>query len=128
MVQYSYPKIMTGYRWNFLQRCKYELGIDKVGIGDMGEEETVISFDEELTDEQKAILDNIMDNDPQNPNPEWDSVEIVDLEYAAKDMGLMIFYVESVKGSGVYDRIKLCSKTTIDRNKAKEEFSNLFLG
>lgn len=136
MTTYYYPKVVTGYRWNLLKRCLYEIGVEPSCIGDM-EEQTYLQFENGLTEEQKSTLDNIMINDPQNPNPSWQGAEIKDLEAVLDEVrqstgvNLMVFYVESVKDSGIYDRIKLCSKESLtDEQKAKVEaaYNNLFVG
>lgn len=113
--QYFFPQVTTGYRWNLLKRCLYEMGVEPLSICDMNDQ-TVLEFHDELDAFQKDALEEIMKTDPQNANPEWDFVELLDIE-AVIDMfreqtGIFVmpFYAESEKGSGVFDRIRLCVK------------------
>lgn len=133
--KYSYPKVQNGYRWNLLKRCLYEIGIEPTCIGDMGDT-TFLQFGRELLPNEKKILDSIMNNDPQNPNPSWDMVVVKDLEAVIeevrKETGLMLmpFYIESEKGSGIYNRIAFCYQdklTQEQRTIIKKAYHNLFV-
>jgi hypothetical protein len=135
-MQYNYPKVTNGYRWNLLKRCLYEIGIEPECVGDMGDQ-TFLTFSRELDDRELHTLDGIMSNDPQNQNPLWDSVIIKDLEAVIEEVReetgilLMPFYTESEKGSGVYNLISLCSKETFtDKQKEtiRNAYHNLFVG
>jgi hypothetical protein len=62
---YEYPKV-TGYEWNALQRISLALNIPMENICSIGiSDKTCIGFNNiDLTEEQKAILDNIMIDNP----------------------------------------------------------------
>lgn len=136
MAQYNYPKVTNGFRWNLLQRCLHEIGMEP-GVGDMGDD-TFIVFPRELTAAEKTILDNIMANDPQNPPPTGVRVNIKDIFETFNELkatvnlpNLRIYCTEAVPGSGQVNRITLwhpAPLTNTQKNAIKTAYANLFLG
>lgn len=136
-MQYNYPKITTGYRWNLLKRCLWEIGIEPASIGDMGEQ-TFLQFSRDLTAQEKTLLDTIMSGDPQNPpstgvrmivRDMWEDLEV--LKTACGLPNLRLFYTESVPGSGKVDRVCLWHPTALtntQKNAVKTAYTQMFLG
>lgn len=143
MVQYNFPKITTGYRWNLLKRCLWEIGVEPTCIGD-DSNGTFVQFDRSLTTTEEATLNTIMSGDPQNPPSTGVRLSIRDLwggtnagenfdafKIACNLPNLRIFYTESTPGSGVVDRICLwhpTSLTNTQKNTIKTQFANLYIG
>jgi len=131
---YYYPKIEWGYRWNLLQRCLHEVGLEPNLVGDTANE-TYLRFERELTSQEKVNLDALMANNPQfPPNTKGTVFKIIDVwnrrSEITQAMGLeyKVFYTESVPGSGDVDQIELhFSKTlsTQERNRVTNEYSKL---
>lgn len=143
MTQYSYPIVTTGYRWNLLKRCLWEIGIEPTCIGDMSDQ-TYLQFSRDLSANEKSILDTIMSGDAQNPPSTGVRLTIKDL-WGGTNSGenfeafrtacglpnLRLYYTESVAGSGVFDRVTLWHPTpltTSQKNAVKAAFANMYLG
>lgn len=143
MAQYNFPKITTGYRWNLLKRCLWEIGVEPICIGD-DSQGTYLQFDRNLTLAEEATLNTIMSGDPQNPPSTGVRLSIKDLwggtnagenfeafKIACNLPNLRIFYIESTPGSGVVDRICLWHPTALtntQKNAIKTQFANLYIG
>lgn len=139
-MQYPYPQVTTGYRWNILERIKNEVGIIPTNLSDVSISDvwhTVVETDGELTAEEKTKLDTLMAN-----NPGFPPTEAVNTVYNVKDiwetrlefstvlgnLPFFIYYNESVPGSGVFDRIQLHFRKGLgqaEKNKVKDEFAKL---
>ena len=63
--RYEYP-VIGGMTWNLSQKCELALGIKPAGIARTGAR-TWVTFDVELTPQQKTDLDAIMAADPIGP-------------------------------------------------------------
>lgn len=130
-MNYSYPLVLTGFRWNLLKRCLYEIGIEPIGISDVGKE-TVLTFSRKLTLLEKDKLDTLMDNDPQNPPSYGTHLYVVDIqENLSIYPGLRLFFTESIKNSRSFDR--LCfwhpdKLTQEQKDRIKQAYFNLYLG
>jgi hypothetical protein len=143
MTEYTYPKVTSGYRWNLLKRCLWEVGIEPTCIGDR-DIITYLQFDRDLTTTEKTTLDTIMSGDPQNPPTTGIRLSIKDLwggtnggedfeafKVACNLPNLRMFYIESTPGSGVVDRICLWHPTALtntQKNAIKTQFANLYIG
>lgn len=137
-MKYYYPKITSGgYRWNLLKKCLWEIGIEPIGISDVGEQ-TILEFSRELTQEEKSLLNDIMANDPQNPPSYGERLFVKDIQEDISDIKnetgltkLRLFFTESVKGSGNVDRLCFWHPTPltqVQKNKLRTAYTNLFLG
>lgn len=134
---YYYPLVTTGYRWNLLKRCLWEIGIEPVCIADSGEQ-TFLEFSRELEAEEKFILDGIMLDNPQHPPSGGDAVTIVDVweefEQFKQVCGLpdlCLFYGEAVEGSGNINRVILWHPTALsdeEKQLVKTAYNNLLIG
>lgn len=124
-MQYSYPKVEGGFRWNALKRCLNEIGIEPVSMCDV-EESTFLSFDRELTAGEKSRLDALMQDDPQHPKKGETVMKIIDIweqfDEFRKDVGLpelRLYYSETVPGSGVVDQIELQHPTPLTQEQTE---------
>jgi hypothetical protein len=118
-MQYTYPKVSGGFRWNALKRCLNEIGIEPVSMCDV-EESTFFQFDRELTVEEKSGLDALMQDDPQHPKKGETVLKIVDIWERFDDFKrhaglpeLRLYYSETVEGSGLVDQIELQHPTPL---------------
>jgi hypothetical protein len=135
MFTYYYPQVQGGYRWNLLQRCLHEVGIEPMGISDVGEQ-TVIQFSRELTALEKTKLDTLMADNPTFPPSTgvgliikdiWENFEAFKADCQLP--GLRIFYTAAQPG-GAIDQIYLWHPTTLNtqqKNRVKTAYSNLFI-
>lgn len=140
-MQYFYPQVQGGYRWNMLQRIINTIGIEPINSGDMemnGSMVTFIEFSAPLTEANKTLLDGIMATNPTFPPPTTNSVyQIKDIwetrqEFSTKvgNLPFKIYYNESVPGSGNIDRIEMHFAKTLgsaEKNKVVDEFSKLMI-
>lgn len=138
-MEYKYTQVSGGYRWNMVMRILNEVGIKPTMTGDTpdgsGGMNTVIRFDRELTETEKATLDVVMASNPTKPPVASGTVlKIKDIWNHLNDFKLAtgqdfkLYYSESVPNSGVVDTIELhASKTlsTQERNKVLSEYSKL---
>lgn len=133
-MQYSYPKVSGGYRWNAIQRIRYEVGIEPTSMSD-AEEQTMLVFDRALTTEEKEALDALMKSDPQQPPKESKTVLVIaDLyehfsEFEQIVPGLRIFYTQSDKHSNETDQIELHHSDRLTAEQIasiKEKYISLF--
>lgn len=139
MHKYSYPKISGGYRFNFIERCKAEIGISPTAIYDIsreGKHTTVIEFHDQLSELQLNSLNSLINNNPQQPPSSQnktifvvkDLYEIFDEFKRDFGLNLSIYYSESVKNSGMIDRIEIhCDRilTQPEKNKLRNLYSSL---
>ncbi len=119
-MNYTYPQVEGGYRWNMLQRIYNAIGLEPIGSGDSGGM-TFLNFDRELTVEEEETVDAIMADNPTMPPVAVDpasgdskTVFIITDVYNKRDqisaaIGLPYetYYSESVPGSGEVDQIEL---------------------
>lgn len=136
-MEYGFPIVTSGYRWNLLKRCQYEVGLEPTCISDVGEQ-TVIAFERELTAQELSALSALMEDSPQNPPNGMEQILIKDLdscfEQLKADSGLLdlqYYFVESQPGSGVFDRIALCHEGPLAEEQklaVKNAYFNLFIG
>lgn len=135
-MKYFYPQVQGGYRWNMLQRCLNEVGIEPIGSGDVGEPlQTYLDFSRELTQSEKAILDNVMASNPTLPPAPTGTVFVIRDVWNQKSlieeqMGFpyQVYYSESNPGSGDIDQVELHFANTLtnpQRNKIVSEYSKL---
>jgi hypothetical protein len=139
MFDYQYPQVTSGYRWNILERVKNEVGIEPINLSDVSISDvwyTVVSFDRELTAEEKTKLDTTMADNPGFPpteptNTVYNLKDIYEtrLEFSTVlgNLPFFIYYNESTPGAG-FDRIQLHFKKGLsqaEKNKVKDEFSKL---
>jgi hypothetical protein len=129
-MNYSYPQVQAGYRFNMTERITQEVGIAPIGTCDESAGDTMmttITFADPLTDDQKAKLDALMADNPTFPPTTsgtvfkiWDIYERLADFNAQCGTELRIYYSESVPGSGVIDQIELHAPTTLsDSEKAR---------
>jgi hypothetical protein len=136
---YFYPQVVGGYRWNMLQRCLNEVGIEPIDSGDTSGQ-TYLAFSRELTLTEKIALDLLMLSNPTFPpaNTGKTTYEIKDIWETRQQFSVavgggvalefFIYYTESVPGSGSFDRIQLHFKKALsasERNKVADEQSKL---
>jgi hypothetical protein len=134
-MNYYYPLVVGGYRWNILMRCLHEVGIEPSGISDMNDQ-TVIQFSRALTTTEKAALDVLMNSNPSYPPTTGVGVTVIDIwedfdgfKAACNLPNLKLYYTESVVGSGKIDRLYLWHPTSLtngQRNALKTAYTNLF--
>lgn len=133
-MEYKYPQVSGGYRWNMVQRIERSVGIKPTMTGDTGGF-TVVNFSRELTAPEKALLDTLMaDNPTLPPTPAGSRFVIRDVWndkgaiQTAMGFPYKVFYSESVAGSGNIDQIELHfdqTLTTTQRNKILTEYAKL---
>lgn len=138
-MEYSYPQVSGGYRWNMNQRILNEVGIKPTMTGDTpdgsGGMKTVVNFDRALTTTEKETLDVVMASNPTKPPVASGTVfKIKDIWNRLNDFKLAtgldfkLYYSESVPGSGNIDQIELHAPKTLstqERNKTISEYSKL---
>jgi hypothetical protein len=137
-MEYKYPQVTGGYRWNMVQRILNEVGLKPTMTGDVPEGDTmktVVSFNRALTENEKAVLDTVMASNPTLPPANSGTVlKIKDIWNKLNDFKtatgqeFKLYYSESVLGSGNVDQIELhASKTftTQERNKVLAEYAKL---
>ena len=64
-MQYYYPQVQGGYRWNLLAKCYYAIGRWPKNSGDIqisGANQTYLEFDPPLSEAEKTKIDAIMAN------------------------------------------------------------------
>lgn len=117
-MQYSYPKISGGYRYNLLKRCLHEVGIEPIGCGDVGEE-TVLQFDRGLTTSEQFCLDVLMRHNPTFPPASKTVFKIVDigekLDWFNKQTG--IEFTLYCTGDGVIDILELHTSEVLTQSE-----------
>jgi hypothetical protein len=134
-MDYQYTQVTTGYRWNILERIKNEVGITPTNLSDVSISDvwyTVVSFDRELTAEEKTKLDTLMANNPGYPpteptNTVYNYETRLEFSTVLGNLPFFIYYNESTPGSG-FDRIQLHFKKGLsqaEKNKVVSEFSKL---
>ena len=140
MFEYHYSQITSGYRWNCLQRILNTIGLEPTGLGDVqidGVWYTVLTFSRALITAEKSQVDAIMADNPSYPPKTAHTVyrlkEIWETrgEFSTKlgTMPFHIYYDESVRGSGVFDRIELHFQKTLgasEENKLRDEYNLMF--
>ena len=105
--------------WTLRRRITKDVGVTPLGVSSFPDQnKLVVTFDAELTTEQKTNLDTLMAEgaaafDPPNPT----GVSIFSLEdiyedfesvrTASNDPGAEIWFRESTPGSGNYDKIEI---------------------
>lgn len=137
---YQYPQVTSGYRWNILQRCINEVGVEPTNLSDISISDvwyTVVEFSRELTAQEKSNLDTLMVSNPGYPptEPANTVYQILDIwetrgEFSTKlgNLQFNIYYNESVPGVSGFDRIQLHFKKALgsaEKNKVKDEHSKL---
>src|SRR3990172_3646540 len=133
-VEYRYAQVSGGYRWNLMERCRNEVGVNPIMAGDVAGV-TVVAFDRELTITEKAKLDALMNNNPTFP-PNFPGSKFIIRDVwnqkatiqAAMGFPYTVYYSESTPGSGVVDQIELhfaSILTAAQRNKIVSEYSKL---
>ena len=108
MSTYYYPQVSTdGYRWNMLQRCLYEVGLEPIGSGDVGTQ-TYLEFSRDLTAAEKTKLDTLMSDNPTFPPSGGGGFIIKDIyenftqfKVDAKLPNLQLYYTQSQAGGAV---------------------------
>lgn len=133
-MEYKYPQVSGGYRWNMMQRIEETVGIRPTMTGDV-EGATVVAFSRELTTEEKALLDTLMASDPTNPPTTGGTKFVIRDIWSQKSVfetaiGLpyRVYYSESTPGSGNVDQIEIhfdSTLTTAQRNKVISEYGKL---
>ena len=133
-MKYEYPQITGGYRWNMMQRIEKEVGVKPTASGDSGGK-TFVSFQNELTPEQKTLLDTLMANYPANPPVTTNTTFVIDDLWNRKQqieatMGISydIYYIESSPNSGIIDQIKIIFNkqlTNAEKNKVRNAYAGL---
>jgi hypothetical protein len=125
-MQYTYPKVTGGFRWNALKRCLNEIGIEPISMCDV-EGTTFLQFDRKLTAEEKSGLDALMQDDPQYPKKGHTVLKIVDIweqfDEFKKNAGLpdlRLYYSETVEGSGLVDQIELQHPTPLSSEQIEQ--------
>jgi hypothetical protein len=133
---YYYPIVTTGYRWNLLKRCFYEVGMEPTVVCDIGEQ-TALTFARELSEAEKGKLDTLMADNPQLPPTKGVAVQFTiediwekftQFRVAAGLPNLKLYYAESVPGSGNVDTIVLQHPTALtntQKNNVKTAYNNL---
>lgn len=133
-MEYKYPQVSGGYRWNMMQRIQESVGLRPNMTGDV-EGFTVVAFSRELTPQEKTALDAVMANNPtQPPTPTGSRFVIRDVwnDKSAIETAMgfpyRVYYSESVPDSGNIDQIELhfdSTLTTQQRNKIVSEYAKL---
>jgi hypothetical protein len=133
-MEYKYPQVSGGYRWNMVQRILQTVGIKPTMTGDSSGF-TVINFDRELTAPEKTLLDGVMaDNPTQPPTLTGTKFVIKDIWSQKATIGTAmgatyrVYYSESVLGSGDINQIEIhfdTNLTTTQRNKVLTAYANL---
>jgi hypothetical protein len=77
-MQYEFPLVIGGYRYNLLKRCLHEVGIEPLGCGDVAGK-TVLNFARNLTALEQEKLCNLMDNRPTYPPVSETVFKILDI-------------------------------------------------
>jgi hypothetical protein len=136
-VKYQYPQVQGGYRWNMIQRCKNEVGIEPISSGDFqldGVWQTYLEFSRDLTEVEKGKLDVLMTSNPTYPpsgtkrfslDDIWEKLQSFN---TAAGTSFKLYYNESTPGSGIIDTLELHASaplTTAQKNKAKTAFTSL---
>lgn len=138
-MQYQYPQVSGGYRWNMMQRIEQTVGLKPNMTGDTpdGSEgmKTVVEFSRELTAPEKALLDTLMADSPTQPPTTGGSKFVIRDIWnqkatfeAALGLTYRVYYSESVPGSGNVDQIEIhfdSTLTTQQRNKVLSEYAKL---
>lgn len=132
---YWYPQVSGGYRWNMLQRCVYQVGLEPINTGDANGQ-TYLTFSRALTTTEKANLDALMADNPTFPPSTGVGLIIKDIyenwaSFKADTQlpNLQLFYSQSTSG-GAVDQIYLWNPTaltTAQKNRVKTAYSNLFV-
>lgn len=133
-MEYKYPQVSGGYRWNMMQRIEETVGLRPNMTGDV-EGSTIVAFSRELTAPEKTLLDALMADNPTNP-PSTAGTKFVirDIwsQKAAFETAIgfpyRVYYSESVPGSGNVDQIEIhfdSTLTTQQRNKVIAEYGKL---
>lgn len=117
-----------------LQRILHTVGMEPVGSGDI-EGKTVLEFDRELNEEEKANLDKVMADDPtlppKNPGSRFLIRDVLNFQKQISEAigyPYTLFYSESVPGSGNVDQIELHfaeSLTQEQKEKVLSEYAKL---
>lgn len=114
-MNYRYPQVQGGYRWNMLQRIAHAVGLEPVGTSDVqvdSQWETCLTFSRELTEAEKAALDAVMADNPTFPPSSPTRFVVRDVWNqrnaiaAAIGVPYRIFYSQSVEG-GEVDQVEL---------------------
>jgi hypothetical protein len=136
-MRYQYQQVQGGYRWNMLQRCLNEVGVEPIGSGDIqidGNMVTYLEFSRDLTDTEKTALDTLMASNPTLPPTGTARVKIKDIYerlpdfIAASGLNIKLYYSESTLGSGKVDTIELHTAsplTSTQKNKIQTAFAGL---
>ena len=134
-VEYRYAQVNGGYRWNLMERCRNEVGVNPIMAGDVAGF-TVVTFDRELTAVEKTKLDALMNDNPTFPPNVLNSTKFIIRDVwnqratiqTAMGLTYMVYYSESTPGNGVIDQIELhfaSTLTTAQRNKIISEYAKL---
>jgi hypothetical protein len=135
-VNYRYPQVQGGYRWNMLQRIEASLGFEPVATSDVQFDavwQTCLTFDRALTDEEKAALDAVMADNPTFPPSSPTRFVVRDLFDQRDAIGAAIgcpyrvYYSQSTP-DGPVDQVELhFSAVLTDAEKARviEEYAKL---
>lgn len=133
-MEYKYPKITGGYHWNMLMRCEIEVGIKPIGCHTTNTE-TVIQFNNPLTNAQKILLDTLMVNNPSFPPVSVGTVfKIEDIWErlgnfrVQSGINFNMYFSESIANSGKIDMIEIHAPSILTNqqiNKVKTEFAKL---
>jgi hypothetical protein len=131
MTIYYYPTIgNSGYRWNALQRVHNAIGIEPIGLGDVGEQ-TYLQFDRELTEAEQTTVTAVMADNPTYPPATTNTVfSLLDVwnrrQEIATELGLPydLYYNESVQGSGDVDTIEIHFKKELTAEEIQRVYDN----
>lgn len=140
MINYDYPYVSGsgGSRWTMNQRIQETLGFRprqtcKAQVN--GEIRTVVSFDSELTAQQKADLDALMASNPASAPDSVGTVFVIKDLYEGflqfcNDIGFTarIYFTDSVPGLEYSDQIEIHFDETLtnqQKNKVLSEYGKL---
>lgn len=128
MSTYTYNKFQSGYRWNAIQRIKDSVGLEPLQICNLqidGIEKTQITFNRELTELEKANLDNIVANNPEFPPAPVGTVYKIDDIWeklanfrSTTNIQWKLYFSQSTPG-GPIDQIELHANTTLTTQQKK---------
>lgn len=138
MAEYIYNQVAKdGYRWNILQRCLNEVGIEPINCFDTqidGILKTILSFSRELTIAEKTNLDTLMANNPTLPPTTGGTIFKIDdiwekLANFRSTTGIQwkLYFSQSV-ANGPIDTIELHAGqtlTTPQKNQTRNAFAAL---
>lgn len=133
-MDYIFPQVVGGYRWNLLKRCLHEVGIEPSCVSDVGEK-TIVQFDRALSDAEVEALDALMNDNPTYPPSNSGTVLTVDdiwEQFSAfkqnAGVDLKMYFSEKDPGSGNINQIELHSTEVLtqeQKDSIKTAYANL---